>query len=253
MGISSKSVKSKIVELVSKFKAIVKHAQEMWVVIGPTVKKIGSVFKEVFKGVLGAVIGGAIGYFQSMVKTVTSIIEALMKVFDGVITFITGVFSGDWKKAWEGVKQIFGGVFDGLAAMAKAPINAVISVINGAISGINKIGIEIPDWVPKFGGNSLKLNIPKIPTLAVGTDNWRGGVAQVSEKGGEIIDLPKGSRVYPHDESVRMAKAEGKGGITINIPKFADTINIRQDSDIDRLAAAIVHNIEITATNVAFA
>lgn len=42
--------------------------------------------------------------------------------------------------------------------------------------------------------------------LAKGTSDWQGGLVQISERGGEIVDLPKGSRVYPHDESVSIAK-----------------------------------------------
>ena len=118
-----------------------------------------------------------------------------MTVFEGLIDFITGVFTGNWEKAWNGVKEIFGGAFEALGALCKAPLNAVINIINGAISGINKIGITIPDWVPVIGGQGFHIDIPKIPTLAVGTNDWKGGLAQISERGGEIVDLPRGARV----------------------------------------------------------
>jgi hypothetical protein len=49
---------------------------------------------------------------------------------------------------------------------------------------------------------------------AGGTDNWRGGPTWVNERGGEIIDLPSGSRVIPADKSAKML--EGKGD-TFNI------------------------------------
>ena len=51
--------------------------------------------------------------------------------------FITGVFSGNWKQAWDGIKEIFGGVFDSLIALAKAPLNAVIDLINGLMDKLN--------------------------------------------------------------------------------------------------------------------
>lgn len=113
------------------------------------------------------------------------------------------------RKAWEGIKTIFKGVFDSLAALCKAPINAVIGIINGAISGINKLNISIPDWVPGLGGKSFGINIPTIPMLYKGTDNWKGGAAIIHDRGGEIVDLPQGSRVYPHDKSVEMARKDG--------------------------------------------
>ena len=51
----------------------------------------------------------------------------------------------------------------------KTPVNAIIGLINGVISGINSISIDIPDWVPfGLGGKRLGFNIPTIPLLAQG-------------------------------------------------------------------------------------
>lgn len=176
-----------------------------------------------------------------------------MSIFDGLIKFITGVFTGNWSKAWDGVKEIFGGAFEGLKSLCKLPMNAVIGMINGAISGINKLGLKIPDWVPEIGGKNFSINIPKIPMLAVGTKNWRGGFAQISERGGEIVDLPKGSRVYPHDETVRKAYSDGaksSRGSSIVIAKLADTIVVREEADIDKIATRIVNKLSDTSKNL---
>ena len=70
-------------------------------------------------------------------------------------------------------------------------------------------------------------------------------------KAGEIIDLPKGSRVYPHDESVRMAKEEGKRKISVAIAKLADQIIVREDADIDRIAEAVARKIVEVSANMA--
>ena len=170
-----------------------------------------------------------------------------------VITFISGVFTGNWRQAWEGVKSIFKGIFDTFAAICKAPINAVIGIINGAISALNKINVTIPDWVPGLGGKSFGINIPTIPQLYRGTDNWKGGMAMIHDRGGEIVDLPQGSRVYPHDKSVEMARREGErsgsGSISINIQKLADKIEVRSDEDIDRIAEALAYKLKKIALN----
>ena len=71
---------------------------------------------------------------------------------------------------------------------------------------INKLDIKIPDWVPMIGGKGFDLNIPTIPMLYKGTSNWQGGTAVIHDRGGEIVDLPRGSRVYPHDKSIAMAR-----------------------------------------------
>ena len=75
-----------------------------------------------------------------------------------------GVFTGNWKKAWTGVKTIFKGAFEALVGFAKRPLNQVIGLVNSVISGLN--GIKIPSWVPKLGGKGI--NLPKIPMLARG-------------------------------------------------------------------------------------
>lgn len=59
------------------------------------------------------------------------------------MTFIRGVFTGNWKEAWNGVKKVFSSIVSGFAGIFKAPINAIISGINSFIGGINKIKIQI--------------------------------------------------------------------------------------------------------------
>lgn len=112
---------------------------------------------------------GYLGESMNVVfKVISDVWSGIKKVFSGIVDFIAGVFTGNWKRAWNGVKSIFSGVFQALAGIAKAPINAVIGIINGAINGINKVGFDVPDWVPFIGGESFRINIPKIPMLAQG-------------------------------------------------------------------------------------
>lgn len=178
-------------------------------------------------------------------------IDALLTMFEGIISFLSGAFTTDWNAVWNGCKDFVGTAFSSLADMVKVPINAVIAIVNGAIAKINDIKFTVPEWVPGIGGKGWEgLDIPKIPTLAKGTDNWRGGIVQISEKGGEIVDLPHGSRVYPHDKSVQMARQEAKKNISVTIAKLADSIVIREESDIDKIAEAIVRKIEQTSDNM---
>ena len=86
-----------------------------------------------------------------------------------------------------------------------------------------------------------------MPTKATGDLNWMGGLVQVSEKGGEIIDLPHGSRIYPHDESVRMGKAGGS--TNINIPKLADQIIVREEADIEKIGDAVARRVIASKNN----
>ena len=211
------------------------------------VKEVASYLKETLEPAFKIVWKAAGDYVVKFFDDVSVIIDGALGVFEGIITFLTGVFQGDWEKAWNGIVQAVGSIFGTLESLVKTPINAVINLVNKAIGAINKISVDLPSAV---GGGHIGFNIPTIPTLAKGTDYWQGGIVQISEKGGEIVDLPSGSRVYPHDESVRMARQESKKNFSVTIAKLADSIVVREDSDIDKIAEAIVRKIEAAAGNM---
>jgi hypothetical protein len=102
------------------------------------------------------------GLVGTLFAQISDFVSGVLKVFKGLINFIVGVFTLDWKKAWEGVKDIFSGIWDMIAGIAKSMINAIIDVLNGFISGINKINFDVPDWVPIIGGKKWGFDIPKI-------------------------------------------------------------------------------------------
>lgn len=231
---------------------------EFWQTVKPQlepfiefVEKIASYLKETFGPVVEEIFNFAGEFIVGTFDTIGVAIDALLTMFEGIISFLSGVFKTDWESVWNGCKEFVGTAFSGLADMVKVPINAVISIVNGAISKINSIHFTVPEWVPGIGGKGWEgLNIPQIPTLAKGTDNWQGGIVQIGEKGGEIVDLPSGSRVYPHDESVQMARQEAKKNFIVKIAKLADSIVVREESDIDKIAEAIVRKIEEASENM---
>ena len=110
---------------------------------------------------VGQIIGNVFGGIKNYME--------LGKIqFQNLIDFIKNVFTGNWAGAWENIKNIFGNAFNALKGLAKAPLNAVISLVNSAIGGLNKLHVSIPDWVPGFGGKEFGINIPKIPMFATG-------------------------------------------------------------------------------------
>ena len=244
IGSFAKTAKSKLTEFGSKVK-------QLWTIVKPVVSKIGDIFGTVFKLKLAAIMGAAVGLFSSFVGSIGNVASGVMTALGGIVDFITGVFTGNWKKAWNGVKDIFGGIFKSLVGLAKMPLNGVIGLINGAIEGVNKIGIEIPDWVPKLGGKKFKIDIPQIPMLYKGTSNWMGGPAMIHDKGAEIVDLPQGTRVYPHDKSLQMARESGNKTVKIVVEKLCEQIVVRNDSDIDKIADALARKLEHAAVNMA--
>ncbi len=133
-------------------------------VIVPIVKYLieilGPSFSNAFNFIVD-VLGTAIG-------VISDIIKGLLKSLGGIIDFIVGIFTGNWEKAWQGVKDIFGGVFDGIVGILKGAINLIIDALNFFIRAANKIKFDIPDWVPGLGGKKFGINIPQIPKLANG-------------------------------------------------------------------------------------
>ena len=83
-------------------------------------------------------------------------IHGFLGVLEGVTTFMNGVFTGNWEKAWKGLRDIVSNSFGMLEALVKTPMNAVISIVNGAISRINSIHFTVPDWVLGIGGKAGK-------------------------------------------------------------------------------------------------
>ena len=172
-------------------------------------------------GTLGSVLNTFLG-------TVQRIWGNIKRVFNGIVEFITGVFSGNWKQAWNGIKEIFGGVFDSLIALAKAPLNALIDLINGLMDKLNS-GLSAIENAFSFSydfknpitgtrhyghyGMSLP-RVPTIPHLAQGA-YVKPNTPQLAMIGD---NLHQGEVVAPENKLREMAieavRAAGGSGIT---------------------------------------
>lgn len=133
-------------------------------------EEIGTIF-EFLKTVLDLVsikwkvciqaMSGQLKPFLTMVK---NIISHVIDILSGLIKFITGVFTGNWKQTWEGVKDVL-----------KSILNVIIDIVEGSINRIigalNAISFDIPDIVPGIGGKHIGFNITPVslPRLATGT------------------------------------------------------------------------------------
>lgn len=125
-------------------------------------------------GIFGDVMNG----FFAGAKTVW---DGVKNIFNGFITFLKGIFAGNWRQALTGLVQIFKGVFQMIEGFAKTPINAVIGLINGMISAVadglngllsmaNGLLSKLPENTPLIGGFQIpEIKSPsKIPYLATG-------------------------------------------------------------------------------------
>lgn len=180
------------------------------------------------------------------INIATAVITGFLGVLNGIITFITGVFTGNWEMAWQGIVKIFDSVFSAIKGIADGILGGVKETINGIIKSINSIQFTVPDFIPGIGGQTFEgLNIPK---FARGTENFAGGPAIINEQGGEIVDLPSGTRVIPHDKSIQTAYAQGRQDNQSNNNNFNFSINIyganmKSDADMDELADKLMQRI----------
>lgn len=174
----------------------------IWNIIQPIMQQILSVVQAVLPSVLAQ--------FQNVFSTIGSIVSGLASVLSGLIQFITGVFSGNWAQAWEGIKSVFSGVWEALTGIAKGVINGIINVINGAISGLNSI--KIPDWVPVVGGKGV--NIPTIPTFARGTARTPSTFI-AGEKGPELITNAPGMTVYTAERTQKILETSNRAAAAV--------------------------------------
>lgn len=113
--------------------------------------------------------------FGTMIATISDVISGLFKILGGLIDFIVGVFTGNWKKAWQGVKDVFGGVWDMIAGVLKGSVNIIIDLINSmlrnAVNGLNNFiqgAVSLANKLPGVNIQVDYIQAPQIPKLAKG-------------------------------------------------------------------------------------
>lgn len=155
--------------------------------------------------------GNVLNSFFASAKTV---VDGIKTALSGVITFVKGVFSGDWSMAWQGIQTVFRGIFEAMEGIAKAPLNGIIGLLNVMIDGINFFisGInKALSLLAAFG-----VSAPQIPELGKLAYLAKGGIlssgsAIVGERGPELLSMIGGSaQVMPLADSSRRSVEAGK-------------------------------------------
>lgn len=161
--------------------------------------------------------------FETIGKLFGDQYESWKKILSGLITFISGVFTGDWKKAWNGVLDVLKGIWNLIVGTIEGAINLIIDGINLLISALNKIQVNIPDWVPLLGGRTFGVNIPPVtrvslPRLASGAvipPNSEFLAVLGDQKSGTNIETPLATMVQAFKQA--MAETGGMGGRQITV------------------------------------
>lgn len=166
--------------------------------------------------------------FETIGKLFSDQYNAWKKILSGLITFLTGVFTGDWKKAWNGVLDILKGVWNLIVGTVEGAINFIIDGINLLISALNKIHFEVPDWVPLVGGKSFGINItpvsrvslPRLASGAVIPPNREFMAVLGDQKSGTNIETPLATMVQAFKQA--MNETGGMGGRSITVVMQVD-------------------------------
>lgn len=210
--------------------------QGLWETLQPVLAFVSDVFVAGFLGALEAINVGPI--FDGVAKS----IEGITTILGGLIGFIVNVFTGDWDAAWKSVGKIFSGAVDvilGLVKTISGVLGGIIEAIGGAVGGVKNV----------ITGKTGSGRSGKIPENASGTSNWRGGITRINEKGGEIVDLPSGTRIIPHEAS----RNKKVGSRNVTIAKLADQIVIREEADIDKVTDSLVRKLKKADENMGVA
>lgn len=201
--------------------------------IGKGFKSTWSDIEPVFQFIMGA--------SKTLLRYFISIVGNIMEILAGLIKFISGFFTGNWERAWEGLCDIFKGVMNTIIELYEG-------VVNGIIDGLNHISIDVPQWVTditgasKFGFNLERLDLPRLADgaviqggrpfaailgdqrvgqtnietpLATMVDAFKQAMAESGTGGGEYTFIAQLSGKTIYEETVRQDqmhyKATGKG------------------------------------------
>lgn len=189
-------------------------------------------------------IAGLFGFAWDTISTIfgpvadwfnSNIWEPIKSYASSMLDSVTGFFSG----AWESIKGIWGAVAGWFDANVWGPLKAkaseVFSGLGNALSAAQSRGAQMTG----------------LTGCATGTNYFGGGWTEINERGGEIVDLPSGSRIYPHATTEKMLAKEfsGAGGGGNNYTVTGNTFVVREEADIDRIAHSLFSMFGAAETN----
>ena len=145
-------------EIQSIFLGISQVISKVWQVVGPIFKALLAQFHETFGG-LGRVAMEAFG--------------AVLQGLAGITQFLTGIFTGDWNTAWNGLLYSVRGMVNSLIGLLNTMLIKLTGALNGVVRLVNAMSFTVPKWVPGIGGEKFGFGLktftaPQIPYLAQG-------------------------------------------------------------------------------------
>ena len=205
-------------------------------ILGPAISSLSDLVANVLAGAFQMLGEGALIVIDGITRAISGIADIVI----GVVSTVKNLVTGDWSAAWESMGNVVDGVVNTIIGLVESLTGAIMGIagaVGGAVGGV-------VSWAKGLGGSE-----DSTAKNASGTNNWRGGLTRVNEQGGEIINLPSGSQIIPHDLS-RNVLAAGSGQ-TVNIS--GNTFTVREDADIDRITDALVRKLYKAQANMGMA
>lgn len=189
-------------------------------ILKPISKFVNGIFKTDWTKAFG-IIGD---YMNGWAKNIKNLFDSVKQIFNGIVNFVNGVLSGNWRRAWNGIKNIFAGIWNAMASVIKSPVNLIISFMNamlrgfqrmqnGFASAMNHMNIRLPKWLQEFTGwSSVGFNIgywsPNyIPYLA------KGAVIPPNKEFMAVLgDQKNGNNIEAPESLIRQIVREESGG-----------------------------------------
>lgn len=141
-------LKNGLVPLVQELALLI---NEILIPLIPLITEVAKMFAED----LGNSLTFVTDLLSTVMKHFENVFSNIRQTFSGLIDFITGVFSGDWEKAWNGITKIFSGIWNNIKSVAEFVVNGIVDTINTFLGGINAtfgwLGIKLEpishvDW-----------------------------------------------------------------------------------------------------------
>lgn len=218
------------------FAGISSVVAQVFPVISTIIQEVSAKFQTAFD-----LIGSKTGFIQSLFETAAPAISSVLTTAWSVISPILDL-------AIEGV-NLFASVIEWAFPYIQGVIEGVWSIIQPIIEGLGNGISKVAGAVGKVadfigGGSDSGGKDTSVGHNATGTSYWKGGYTEIGEHGGEIVNLPSGSKIMSNSATNSVLK--GSGGVNVNIA----SMTIREEADIDKVANEIAKKIEETKDNM---
>lgn len=192
-------------------------------------------------------VAGAVQYvvdcFFNGLGTIAQVADGIAGVLRGLCEFVSGVFTADWDRAWRGLSNIFESVWDTMVGVAKQGVNGIIDLVNfmlraltgglnAVIDRLNRISVEIPHWVPDYGGQRFGVNLPRVPEYQI-PRLAKGAVLPANRPFLAVVgDQRRGTNVEAPLETIRQAVADVLGGAGAAQLYVSQPIEVKLDGQV---------------------